>query len=71
MSALSVGSHSKALHCILLRLLYCCKPVSAICDNILSISDDPDVTNIINCRRERKVMFFRRFGELPTGFGAG
>ena len=71
MSALSVGSHSIALHCILLRLLYYCKPVSAICGSILRISDDPDVTNIISCRRERKIVFLRRFGELPTGFGAG
>ena len=33
-------------------------------DNILRISDDPDVTNIIRYLREREVVHFQRFGEL-------
>ena len=33
-------------------------------DNILRMSDDPDVTNIIRFLREREVVHFQRFGEL-------
>lgn len=32
-------------------------------DNILRISDDPDVNNIIRFLREREVVHFQRFGE--------
>ena len=32
-------------------------------DNILRISDDPDVTNIIRYLREREVVHFQRFGD--------
>jgi len=33
-------------------------------DNILRISDDPDVNNVIRFLREREVVHFQRFGEL-------
>ena len=32
-------------------------------DNILRLSDDPDVTNVIRFLREREVVHFQRFGE--------
>ena len=32
-------------------------------DNILRLSDDPDVNNVIRCLREREVVHFQRFGE--------
>ena len=33
-------------------------------DNILRISDDPDVNGVIKYLREREVVHFQRFGEL-------
>ena len=33
-------------------------------DNILRLSDDPDVNNVIRFLREREVVHFQRFGEL-------
>ena len=33
-------------------------------DNILRVSDDPDVNNVIRYLREREVVHFQRFGEL-------
>ncbi len=33
-------------------------------DNILRMSDDPDVTNVIKFLRAREVVHFQRFGEL-------
>lgn len=33
-------------------------------DNILRLSDDPDVNNVIKFLREREVVHFQRFGEL-------
>ena len=32
-------------------------------DNILRISDDPDVNNVIKFLREREIVHFQRFGE--------
>ena len=32
-------------------------------DNILRLSDDPDVNNVIKFLREREVVHFQRFGE--------
>jgi len=32
-------------------------------DNILKVSDDPDVSNVIKFLREREVVHFQRFGE--------
>ena len=32
-------------------------------DNILSVSDDPDVNDVIKFLREREVIHFQRFGE--------
>ena len=32
-------------------------------DNILRLSDDPDVNNVIRCLREREIVHFQRFGE--------
>jgi spore coat protein JC len=32
-------------------------------DNILLLSDDPDVSNVIKFLREREVVHFQRFGE--------
>lgn len=37
-------------------------------DNILKMSDDPDVTAIIRFLREREVVHFQRFGELLNHF---
>lgn len=36
----------------------------AVYDNILRISDDPDVNNVIKYLREREIVHFQRFGEL-------
>ncbi len=33
-------------------------------DNILRLSDDPDVNNVIKFLREREIVHFQRFGEL-------
>ncbi len=33
-------------------------------DNILRMSDDPDVNEVIKFLREREVVHFQRFGEL-------
>ena len=33
-------------------------------DNILRLSDDPDVNEVIKFLREREVIHFQRFGEL-------
>ncbi len=33
-------------------------------DNILRVSDDPDVNNAIRFLRAREVVHFQRFGEL-------
>lgn len=35
-------------------------------DNILRLSDDPDVNNVIKFLREREVVHFQRFGEAIT-----
>ncbi len=35
----------------------------AVYDNILRLSDDPDVTDVIRFLREREVVHFQRFGE--------
>ena len=32
-------------------------------DNILRLSDDPDVSNVIRYLREREVVHYQRFGE--------
>ncbi len=32
-------------------------------DNILRMSDDPDVNNVIRFLREREIVHFQRFGE--------
>ena len=32
-------------------------------DNILRLSDDPDVNNVIKFLREREIVHFQRFGE--------
>ena len=32
-------------------------------DNILRLSDDPDVTDVIRFLREREIVHFQRFGE--------
>ncbi len=35
-------------------------------DNILRLSDDPDVNNVIKFLREREIIHFQRFGEALT-----
>ncbi|MEG1442026.1 MAG: manganese catalase family protein, partial [Oscillospiraceae bacterium] len=35
----------------------------AVYDNILRVSDDPDVTDVIRFLREREIVHFQRFGE--------
>ena len=38
-------------------------------DNILRLSDDPDVNNVIRFLREREIVHFQRFGEaVRTGY---
>ena len=37
----------------------------AVYDNILRLSDDPDVNEVIKFLRQREVVHFQRFGELP------
>ena len=32
-------------------------------DNILRLSDDPDVNNVIRFLREREIVHYQRFGE--------
>ena len=32
-------------------------------DNILRLSDHPDVNDVIKCLREREIVHFQRFGE--------
>ena len=34
-------------------------------DNILRLSDDPDVNDVIKFLREREIVHFQRFGETP------
>lgn len=36
----------------------------AVYDNILRLSDDPDVNNVIRFLREREVVHYQRFGEV-------
>lgn len=36
-------------------------------DNILRLSDDPDVNNVIKFLREREIVHFQRFGEAIQG----
>lgn len=36
-------------------------------DNILRLSDDPDVNNVIRFLRQREVVHYQRFGELLRG----
>ena len=60
--------------CVRLFVRYCLKRCNfavapeqkarATYDNILRMSDDPDVTNVIRYLREREVVHFQRFGEL-------
>ena len=40
----------------------------AVYDNILRLSDDPDVNEVIKFLRQREIVHFQRFGELqrPT-----
>ena len=40
----------------------------AVYDNILRISDNPDVNNVIKFLREREVVHFQRFGEAKLLF---
>ena len=35
----------------------------AVYDNILRLSDDPDVNQVVRFLREREVVHFQRFGE--------
>ena len=35
----------------------------AVYDNILRVSDDPDVSDVIKFLREREIVHFQRFGE--------
>ncbi len=55
--------------CSIVFLRSCLYPVGAeqkartTYDNILRLSDDPDVNNVIKFLREREVVHFQRFGE--------
>lgn len=40
-------------------------------DNILRLSDDPDVNNVIRFLREREIVHFQRFGEPVQSTGNG
>ena len=52
------------------RVCKCCSYASAAeqkarktYDNILRLSDDPDVNNVIRFLREREIVHYQRFGE--------
>lgn len=51
-------------------LLFCCSYIiaaeqkaRAVYDNILKLSDDPDVNDVIKFLRQREITHFQRFGE--------
>ena len=51
-------------------MLICCayavaaeQKARATYDNILRVSDDPDVNDVIKFLREREIVHFQRFGE--------
>jgi len=53
-----------------LEFLSCCSYIiaaeqkaRAVYDNILRVSDNPDVNDVIKFLREREVVHFQRFGE--------
>ena len=52
------------------KTLFCCSYIiaaeqkaRAVYDNILRLSDDPDVNEVIKFLRQREVIHFQRFGE--------
>ena len=51
---------------VYIRLLYCNESeqkARVTYDNILRLSDDPDVNDVIKFLREREIVHFQRFGE--------
>ncbi len=51
-----------------MTLMCACKVVAeqkarAVYDNILKLSDDPDVNEVIKFLRQREIVHFQRFGE--------
>ena len=51
-------------------VIFCCaqriaaeQKARAVYDNILRVSDDPDVSDAIKFLREREIVHFQRFGE--------
>ncbi len=53
------------------KTLFCCSYIiaaeqkaRATYDNILRVSDDPDVNDVIRFLREREIVHFQRFGEI-------
>ena len=40
-------------------------------DNILRLSDDPDVNDVIKFLREREIVHFQRFGEPNASMWSG
>lgn len=59
-----------AAECLSVFSLICCaytiaaeQKARAVYDNILRVSDDPDVSDAIKFLREREIVHFQRFGE--------
>jgi len=42
----------------------------AVYDNILRVSDDPDVSDVIKFLRQREIVHFQRFGEANRSIGS-
>lgn len=59
-----------AAECLSVFFLICCaytiapeQKARATYDNILRVSDDPDVNDVIKFLREREIVHFQRFGD--------
>ncbi len=57
-----IGSVLEEISCCL-YIIAAEQKARATYDNILRLSDDPDVNNVIKYLREREIVHFQRFGE--------
>lgn len=67
-----------AAECLSNFSLICCaytiapeQKARAVYDNILRMSDDPDVNNVIKFLRQREIVHFQRFGEALNRIQCG
>ena len=56
-------AHLEMVGAIVHQLMAAEQKARATYDNILRMSDDPDVNNVMRFLREREVVHFQRFGE--------